>query len=153
MSQICETLIRPAQPVMSVRTRAAVDDLPEVLGRVYARLMKYLSSQGAAPSGAPFVGYYNMDMQDLDLEIGFPVTKSLTGDETIQAGEIPAGEYAACLYTGPYQKMKEPYSALQEYIASLGRMPTGVAYEVYLNAPNQVPPEQLKTQILFPLQS
>jgi effector-binding domain-containing protein len=153
MSYTCETLVRPAQPVMSVRTRTPVQDLPNLIGVTYGKIIEYLSGQGAAPSGAPFVAYYNMDMQDLDLEVGFPVAQHLPGSGSIQAGEMPAGEYAACLYTGPYEQLQVPYNALQEYTDGLGRTPTGVAYEIYLNAPDEVPPEQLQTHILFPLQA
>jgi effector-binding domain-containing protein len=32
-----------------------------------------------------------------------------------------------------------------------GYQPTGVAYEVYLNDPDETPPEELQTQIAFPL--
>ena len=152
MPYACETIVRPAQPVMSVRTRSAVQDLPKLIGASYGKIMQYLASQGAAPCGTPFVAYYNLDMQDLDLEIGFPVDQPLPGSGPIQAGQMPAGEYAACLYTGPYEQMEGAYGALQEYITGLGRTPTGVAYEYYLNAPDQVPPEQLQTHILFPLQ-
>ncbi len=151
MSFPCQTLIRPAQPVLSVRTRAAVGDLPKIIGPVYAQIMAYLGERGETPCGEPFVAYYNLDMQDLDLEIGFPVNRTLPGKDAIQPGEIPAGDYAACLYTGPYEAMEPAYNALQEHIHAKGRQPSGVAYEFYLNGPDQVPPDQYQTRILLPL--
>ena len=152
MSFPCQIVIRPAQPVMSVRTRASVGDLPRVIGAVYGQIMAYLSQQGEPPCGEPFVAYYNLDMQDLDLEIGFPVGRSLPGKDDIQASEIPAGDYGTCLYTGPYEKMESAYNALQEHIHGQGRQVSGVAYEFYLNSPDQVPVEHLQTRILFQLQ-
>lgn len=151
MSYPCETIIRPAQPALSIRTRAAADELPKIIGGVYAQILAYVSEQDQAVPSEAFVGYYNLDMQDLDLEIGFTVTQALPGREQIQASEIPAGEYAACLYTGPYEAMEPAYNALQEHIARSGRQASGVAYEFYLNGPDQVPPEQYQTRILFPL--
>ena len=40
-------------------------------------IAQYLAEQSEQPAGAPFVAYYNMDMQNLDVEIGFPVTACL----------------------------------------------------------------------------
>ncbi len=151
MSFPCETIIRPAQPALSVRTRASVDELPGIIGGVYAQILAYVAEQGQAAPVEAFVGYYNLDMQDLDLEIGFTVTQAIPGREQIQASEIPAGEYAACLYTGPYEAMEPAYSALQEHIAGMGRQASGIAYEFYLNGPDQAPPELYQTRILFPL--
>lgn len=151
MSFPCQIVIRPAQPVMSVRTRAAVGDLPRLIGAVYGQIMAYLLEQGEPPCGEPFVAYYNLDMQDLDLEIGFPVSRSLPGKDDIRASAMPAGEYAACLYTGPYEKMEPAYNALQEHIHGRGRQASGAAYEFYLNSPDQVPMERLQTRILMPL--
>jgi effector-binding domain-containing protein len=90
-------------------------------------------------------------MQDLDLEIGFPVSGELPDRGNIQAGEIPGGKVATCLYTGPYSGIAPAYTAFSEWIEANGYQPTGVAYEVYLNDPDETPPEELQTQIAFPL--
>jgi len=93
---------QPAQPVLSVRARAAVGDLPQVLGNAYGAIMLYLGELGIHPSGAPFVAYYNMDMQNLDIEIGFPVSDILPEKNDIKTGEIPAGKQVSCIHKGPY---------------------------------------------------
>jgi hypothetical protein len=58
---------KEAQPTISIRTRTALENLPQVLGKGYEAIMNYLSEIGAQPSGAPYVGYFNTDMQDLDI--------------------------------------------------------------------------------------
>jgi effector-binding domain-containing protein len=92
-----------------------------------------------------------MDMQDLDVEIGFPVARELPGRGDIRAGEIAGGKAATCLYTGPYEDIGQPYEALSQWMEENGYEPTGVAYEMYLNDPQETPPEELQTQIMFPL--
>lgn len=151
MSYTCELIDRPAQPTLSIRTHTAVQNLPATLGPAWGTIAQHLSQLGHAPTGAPFVAYYNMDMENLDIEIGFPVAKKLAGQGNIQASEIPAGKAGTCLYTGPYDKMVPAYEALTQWMKAKGYEPTGVAYEVYLNDPQQVPPEALQTQIMFPL--
>jgi effector-binding domain-containing protein len=152
MSYACEIKEQAAQPVLSVRTRTTVQDMPKLMGEVFGAIAQYLGMSGAAPAGAPFAAYYNMDMQDLDIEMGFPVSNVLPGKDNIQASEMPAGKYGSCIYTGPYDKMKPAYDALAQFVQEKGYEATGVAYEVYLNDP-ETPPEKLQTQILFPLKS
>jgi effector-binding domain-containing protein len=153
MSYKCEVKEQSAQPALSIRTRTAVQDLAQVLGEAYSAMAQYLGELGEQPAGPPFTAYYNMDMQDLDVEIGFPVYKRLPGKDDIKASEIPGGEAATCLHTGPYSEIGPAYNALSEWIKDNGYEVTGVAYEVYLDDPAQTPPQELRTQILFPLKT
>jgi effector-binding domain-containing protein len=120
-------------------------------GKVYATIAQYLGQLGEQPSGPPFVVYYNMDMQNLDVEIGFPVAKRLTGQGEIKTGELPSGTVATCLHVGPYSDIGSAYEALTHWVNEHGYTPTGVAYEVYLNDPAITRPEELRTQVMYPL--
>lgn len=151
MSYNCQILEQEDQPVLSICTRSAVKDLPSALGRAYGAIAQYLQELGESPSGAPFTGYYNMDMQNLDLEIGFPVASVLAGRGEIQSGHIPGGKVATTIYTGPYNAIEPAYNALTAFMQKNGHKATGVAYEFYLNDPGETPAEELQTKILFPL--
>jgi effector-binding domain-containing protein len=151
MTYTCALIDRPAQPVLSIRTHTAVKNLPALVGQSYGAIAQYLGQLGQAPAGAPFAAYYNMDMENLDVEIGFPVATRLPGQGNIQPSEIPGGKAGACLYTGPYDKMPPAYEALTAWMKAQGHEATGVAYEIYLNDPQQVPPEAIQTQIVFPI--
>jgi effector-binding domain-containing protein len=153
MSYKCEVKEQSAQPALSIRTRTAVQDLAQVLGEAYGAIAQYLGELGEQPAGPPFTAYYNMDMQDLDVEIGFPVYKRLPGKDDIKASDIPGGKAATCLHTGPYSGIGPAYNALSQWIKDNGYEVTGVAYEVYLDDPAQTPPQELRTQILFPLKT
>ncbi len=147
----CEIKEQPAQPTLSIRCRTSVQGLPQLLGEAYGRIAAYLAGSGETPAGAPFTAYYNMDMQDLDVEIGFPVSKSLAGKDDIQASEIPGGKLAFALHTGPYSECGLAYEALTQFVKEQGFEATGAAYEFYLNDPQETPQAQLQTQIVFPL--
>jgi effector-binding domain-containing protein len=151
MEYRCELLDRPAQPALVIRTRTAVQSLPQVVGEAYGAIMQYAGQLGLQPSGAPFVAYYNMDMQDLDLEIGFPFDQKLPGKGIVLAGEIPGGKAAACLHVGPYDQLGAAYETLQRWMQASGYVPAGVAYEFYLNDPQATPAAELRTQLVFPL--
>ena len=93
MSYECQIEERTTQPIVSIRTRTSVDKLPEVMGTSYGRIMAYLGSQGVYPSDAPFVAYYNMDMQDMDVEIGFPIPTPLPVREKYRRVAIPSARW------------------------------------------------------------
>jgi len=151
MSYPIEIVVRPVQATVSVRTRTSVSELPDLIGKTFGQIAEYLGKVGAQPAGPPFAAYYNMDMQDLDVEIGFPVNEAPAGESDVQPAEIPGGKFAACLYTGPYAEIESGYNALADWLKEHDQEATGVCYEVYLNDPSVTPQEQLQTQILFPL--
>jgi effector-binding domain-containing protein len=152
MTFTCEYKELPAQPILVVRVRTHVEELPQVFGQWYGAIAGYLAELGETPAGAPFAVYYNMDMQDLDMGIGFPVARSLPAKGEIVPGEIPGGSYATCLYTGPYSELGLAYDALNQWVAEKGYTPSGVVYEMYLDDPSQTPPQEMKTLVLFPIQ-
>lgn len=151
MSIQCEIIDRPAQPTLAVRTRTSVAKLPGAMGQAYGSIMQYLGEVRGFPAGAPFAAYYNVDKDDLDVEIGFPVATPLPGRGNVQPGEIPGGKTASCVHVGPYDQIEPTYAALSTFVAEQGYEATGVAYEFYLNDPGEVAPEELQTQVVFPL--
>lgn len=146
----CEIQERPAQPTLTVRFRAPVQDLPMHFGRIYGLIGQYLGQIGAQPVDAPFAIYYNLDMQNLDIEAGFPVVSLLPGSGEIQASEIPGGTFAVCHFTGPYDAMMPGYDALTEFARASGYAPSGIVYEYYLTEAD-VPPQDIRTDIVFPV--
>ncbi len=140
-----------AQPVLSIRTRTTLEELPALIGESYMKIMSYLNELGEQPANAPFTAYYNLDMQDLDVEMGFPVAKLLTEKDEIKAGEIPQGKVVSTMYKGPYTDMEQPYNEMSEWIAQNGYEPAGVCYEYYFNSPADVPESELLTKIVMPI--
>jgi effector-binding domain-containing protein len=152
MSYQCELLDRSTQPTLTIRTRSAVQNLPQVLGQAWGAIMQYAEPLGFQPCGAPFVAYHNMNMQDLDIEVGFPFAQKLAGHGNIHAGAIAGGKAVTCVHIGPYDQVGGAYEALQKWVGTHSYVPTGVAYEFYLNDPQTTPPAELQTQVVFPLQ-
>ena len=85
MDYKCEIKDLPEQPILSIRTHSSMISLPKVLGKAFEKLEARLKELGEEPSGAPFVAYYNMNMLNLDIEIGFPVKRVLEGNELDQS--------------------------------------------------------------------
>lgn len=139
----------PEQPVLAIRTRTPVGALPQQIGKAYAAIAAYLDELGEAPQGAPYTAYFNMDMDDLDVEMGFPVSRALPAKGEIKPGAIPAGKQAAAMHKGPYSAMEPVYKALAEWTARQGFEPAGISYEFYCNSPMEAPEEELLTRVVL----
>ncbi|MGI6679162.1 MAG: GyrI-like domain-containing protein [Dehalobacterium sp.] len=141
----------PTQWALAMRTRTAVTNLPQELGIAYNSIMEYLASLGEETSGPAFAAYYNMDMEDLDVAMGFIVPKFLPGKDSIYSHEIPSGKQVSYLYQGPYSQMAPVYDAMASWMQENNLTPTGICYEFYYNSPMDVPESELLTKIVFPL--
>lgn len=139
------------QPTLVIRTTTRVENLPFVIGDSYHRIAEYLKELGELCADVPFVAYHNMDMQNLDVEIGFPVAKVLPEKGDIKPGVIPAGKLVFCMYRGAYGSMAPVYGEMAKWISESGHRPTGTCYEYYYNGPN-VPDSELLTKIVMPLE-
>ena len=142
---------QPPQPVLAVQIKTGVDNLPQELGKAYGAVIQYLNEIGKKPLDAAFAAYYNMDMDNLEVEAGFVVREPLPGKGEIKANEIPGGKQLSCLYKGSYKDCDKAYNAMMKSVEENGYMATGVSYEFYLNSPDEVPESELLTKIMFPL--
>ena len=151
MEQTCERVHREEMASVVIRTRCSVDQLPNVIGPAYQRIGAYLGARGIEPAGPPYVGYHNEDMQDLEIEIGFPIAEVIKPEGEFEEGSIPAGEYASTLHVGPYSDFEQAYARLSTWLEEQAIESTGACYEIYLNDPANTPEQALQTLILFPL--
>ena len=151
MDYQCELTDMTAQPTLAVRTRTSIEELGSVLDGAFASVFEYLGELGEEPAGPPYTAYHNDDMENLDIEAGFPVAQELPGRGNIQAREIPGGRAATCIHVGSYGDLEHAYSALTQWVRKHGYEPTWVAYEIYLNDPDESAPEELMTRVVLPL--
>jgi len=142
---------KKSQPILLIRVTTSMQNLPQVIGKAYGSIFQYLNELGEQPADAPYTAYYNMDMENLDVEMGFPVSKPLQGKGEIKAGEFPGGKYAECMYKGAYGEMVPAYDAMNKWIRENGYEATGSCYEFYYNTPGEVPESELLTKIMLPL--
>lgn len=145
-----EILYKNEQPTLSIRTRTKVENLPMLIGESYGKMASYLKELGEFLSDVPYVAYHNMDMQDLDVEIGFSVSKTLPGQGDVNAGFIPAGKAIFCMHRGPYSEVEPTYVEMAKWIEDNGYTPVGTAYEHYYNGP-EFPESETLTRIVMPI--
>ena len=144
---------RTEQKTLAIRLITPVEKLSEVMGASFGEIAQYLQSQWAYPAGPPYAMYFNMDMSNLDVAMGFPVQGDIAGNDRIKRVSIPAGKTATIMHTGPYDKIEEAYNALTAFVKEKELETEPICYEFYLNDPREVKPEELKTEIFFPIKS
>jgi len=142
---------RKETPVLSIRYRTSAAELPNGMGRVYGEIAAYMGKNGIPFAGPPFAMYYNMDMDDLDVQIGFPLAKAATGEGRVAASKLPGGSFATAKHTGPYTTIEATYNSLTAFVKEKGVRTETFMFEEYLNSPEDTPPEKLETSIYFPL--
>ena len=146
-----EVLEQKAQPVLAIKTITNMSELPKVIGDSYGKIMEYMAELGEQPADAPYTAYFNLDMENLNVEIGFPVSRTFPAKDGIQPGEIPAGKFVCVIHKGPYAEMEKPYNQMFKWMEENGYQSTGVYYEYYYNAPGVVAESELLTRIVMPV--
>lgn len=134
---------------LSIRKRISTKELPDFFKYVYDSLNKYLQEHNAKPVGPLFAIYYNLDMQNLDIESGFPVTDLFQGENDIRAGRLPGGRAVIGIHKGPYSTIENTYQAMAKWMKEHNLEPTGMLYENYISDPDNTSPEDILTEIVF----
>ncbi|MBN1873305.1 MAG: GyrI-like domain-containing protein [Anaerolineae bacterium] len=149
----CDIIERPAQPALTIRSRVSSIALARMIGESIFAVSQYAKDKGYAPAGLPFVAYYDFDGREQDIEIGIPFKPGIEGGNNIKVSEIPGGKSATYHYIGSYEKLPEVRAALKQWLDTNGYTISGAIYEIYLNDPQTTAPENLETEIVYPLLS
>lgn len=83
----------------------------------------------------------------------FTVNESVQAEGEVGIQVLPGGRYAVITHAGPYEKLEETYGKLMgQWLPSSGEeFGEHASFEVYLNSPDETPPEKLLTDIYLPL--
>jgi AraC family transcriptional regulator len=125
------------------------------MGKSLMELYTWLGKNKVMPAGAPFGVYYDDPMkvkpESTKYEVCVPVPAGTKGDKMVQVKKFGPAQVAATIYMGPYDKVGPTYGKLSEWIMNNNYEIVGPPHEFYLNSPDKVPAESLKTEIAFPV--
>lgn len=151
---------RAAQPYVAIRRQLPPRDIGRDLPPLHDDVMHWLHSKGITPSGAPFFRYLRVDMEaDLfEVEVGWPVAETVTGEGEIIGGNLPAGRYGVILNTGPFDDVMGAHMALMAWGKANGiiwqtsenNKVWAANIEFYITDPAEEPdPQKWETEIAF----
>lgn len=144
---------RASQPTLTVRDQVAHAELPNLFDRAFGSIIERLSELGEEPTGPAFAYYHSLDMEHPDLEVGFPVARTLEDSGEIKSSALPGGVYCSTLYTGSYDGLPEAWAQTIAYATEQGHGLDEFAIEFYITNPAEVAPDQNQTEIVLPLKS
>jgi effector-binding domain-containing protein len=144
---------RELAPVLALVHRAPVtmETIGDGIGGAFRVLVEHAGATGAQWAGPPFVLYPSTCEDEFEITLCMPVVAGAQSGDRVTVEEVPGGLCASTVHVGPYNEVGKAYVALQKWMTDNGRAPAGPVREVYLNDPDAVPPEQLQTEIDWPV--
>lgn len=136
------------QPTAVVCGRLTEAELPAFLGGAFGEVIGVITQQGRIPAGPPFARYKPVD-GGFEVEAGFPCSGPISPSGRVEPSTLPGGGAATTRHVGPYEAVGDAYAAVQQWIAEQGLRVAGAPWEQYLDGP-EVPPEQTRTDVVFP---
>jgi AraC family transcriptional regulator len=112
--------------------------------------------QGLVPAG-PFIGVYFNDPktvrpEELKWNLGFQVSTDANVQPPLKKTEFKHKTVAVYLHIGPYGNMDKAYEKIFKYVEDNGYKTIWPVYDKYLNSPMEVSPEELKTEVMVPVE-
>lgn len=141
---------KPAMKRIFIRQTTSVDKLAQLIGESYGKMAVLLQEKGIELCDMPYAAYHNMDMQSLDIELGFPILREIEVPEGIELGDLPEQRVLMTLHLGAYDGMEPTYQDMMQHVKEHNLPVTGLVYESYLNGP-PYPTEQMVTMVMMPL--
>ena len=127
-------------------------------GPMFQKLMQWAFSNNIMKQGTQLIGVSHDDPDVTDeskirFDCCVTVDDSFAGEGDIQVQTIEGGEYAILTHQGPYTELAPAYRWLfGVWLPASGREARNLPpYEIYHNNPQEVPPEELLTDIYVPL--
>lgn len=145
----------PPQVVVTERRHTTLAQLGEVMHETLAHVATAVDPPGAA-RGAPFAVYYDEPFrpEDIDLEVGLPVTADAKVVETLQVQRrlLEGGPVAYTVHVGPYEAIGAAYEALYRWVDAHGHHRLGPPKEIYLAGPGEgIEPANYRTELEVPV--
>jgi effector-binding domain-containing protein len=126
----------PAQHVATIRERVAMTAIAKAMGEGFGEVARAAEAAGAEIDGLPFAIYHEMDAEEVDVELGFPVEGQVNVGR-VHSATLPGGRAACTVHMGPYEQVGAAYEAVNRWVQEHGGRVSGVPREVYLNEPSE----------------
>ncbi|MFN8628780.1 MAG: GyrI-like domain-containing protein [Chloroflexota bacterium] len=157
-----EIRVLSAQPCAALRlTRPMTGiDIGELVGQHLGALFAQLAPRGAELAGAPYVRYHEWGDATAVVEIGFPVNDvgrlglpalDDAADGEPGAAQLPAGRAVVATHRGAYNELMTAWRDVDGWMVGRGLHAGGAPWESYVDNPDEVPPAELRTEIVWPL--
>jgi effector-binding domain-containing protein len=137
-----------------VRDSAGPSTYPQVFGKAYGEIMKFMGKNKLQQTGSPFAIYLKWDSvtRNSVLDMGIPVDRIVNGTGRVRFEKIPATDVVMAYYFGNYDNLSPVYRALERYISESGKNISGNPGEIYITDPmTEKDTSRWETDIYYPV--
>jgi effector-binding domain-containing protein len=144
--------VQTVQPrkLAAVRREVAPGAVGSAWGPAVGLVWEFIRSQPGLWTHGHNIFVYHHPKQPgapLACDFGVEVTRTFETSGEVYATETPAGEAAVAVHRGPYDRMHEAYSAIEQWMTENQRESAGHAWEIYGDTTPD--PANTETTILF----
>jgi effector-binding domain-containing protein len=141
------------QQVAAVRRHTSMLTIIEDIEDGLDQLGGALETVGVRMVGRPFIVFHGRidDETGGDIEICGPVAAPFHGVLEVYGTEIAGGTVVSTIHRGSYDEMASSYAAIITWMDKHGLEPSGAPREYYLNDLATTKPDDLLTEIAFPI--
>lgn len=130
-----------------------------LIGEAFGKLRTWIADQGYIPALPPVGVYLNSPKQVPPEELLWELQTPVVGDaDPVKPDEQGCGfrqleevALATAEHCGPYDQVKASFGALRGWIAENGYEIVGPPEEAYLSKVEESPPQELVTEVRFPV--
>ena len=118
-----------SKPIVTavIRSRVAPQELARFVPAACGEVWSFIRGAGLSRPGRHTALY----RQDGCIEVGAEVSERFAGNERIHCSQLPTGTVATTVHFGPYGRLGDAHSAIDEWCANHGRQFSGTSWEIY----------------------
>jgi effector-binding domain-containing protein len=141
----------PERPYLFVPCKAPGNHeaVSRTMVAAFGEVMGFMRANGIAVAGPPLAIYYVYGHEEVEFRAGVFVSGEDAGKSSgrIEAAVTPAGRVLSFTHVGPYRELGATYDALMAYLDREGLKLGAPSWEVYVDDPEEVPEDGLRTEI------
>ena len=154
ISQLSNIEIKDYPPISAIvaEGQGTIEEIPELMSRLFGLIMEAVQAEGLQPSGPPFSYYYDHDerLGTTKVKAGIPLSSPGKSRGEIKAVEFEGFKGISGIHTGSYDNFGSSYNKLTKEAEKMGYELTWESWEFYYTDPGTEPDEsKWKTEIVF----
>jgi effector-binding domain-containing protein len=157
MSSHIEVMVKKTEPrtVAFVAEKGSFNKIGDAIGKLYS----FIQGKGYTIAGPPIGVFFNAPQEVPEEELLWEIQCSVAGEVALSEPDeqgvgikrVEPYEVASTMHKGAYDEVGETYGALVPWIMENGYEIAGPSEEVYLSDPQNTPPEEILTEVRFPV--
>jgi effector-binding domain-containing protein len=157
MSSSIEVTVKKTEPmtVAFISMKGPYTLIRDAFGGLYG----WIGEKGYIPAGPPLGVYFNAPEQVPAKELLWEICSPIAGDiapsgpdeKGFGVKKVEVAEVASTMHEGPFDQVGHTIHALEAWIAANGYEIVGPYEEIYLTDPRKSTPEELLTEVRFPV--